>query len=80
MDCAPREELFKLREHVTHMEYRVGDALPPLDDVLGGSGGESRSRKSFVVDSGLVGQAISASSFRQSRGYCEYLFSYTYIR
>jgi len=34
----PREDVFKLREHVKHVEYRVVDTLPDWDDVAGESG------------------------------------------
>jgi hypothetical protein len=36
-----KEEILELREHVTHVEYRVGDALPLWDDISSGSGRES---------------------------------------
>ena len=43
-DRGPREpkEMSKLREHVTHVEYRGDDTLPPWDDIPGGSGGQSK--------------------------------------
>jgi len=32
-ELAPGKEVFKLREHVTHVEYRVDDAPPDWDDL-----------------------------------------------
>jgi hypothetical protein len=40
MDGGLTEDMVKLREHVTCMEYRVADAVPSWDDVPGGNGGE----------------------------------------
>jgi hypothetical protein len=41
-DRWPREleMLFELRKHVTHVTYRVDEALPPWDEIPGGSCGE----------------------------------------
>ena len=36
------DRVFKLREYVTHVEYRVGGARPAWDDVPGESSSESR--------------------------------------
>jgi hypothetical protein len=36
------EEMFRLREHVTHVEYRVGGVMPHWDDTPNGSGGEKK--------------------------------------
>ena len=36
-ELVPGMEVFKLREHVGHMEYRVDDALPDWDTIPGDS-------------------------------------------
>lgn len=40
-EFAPEKEVFKLREHVTHVECRVDDAPPDWDDVSDESSDES---------------------------------------
>ena len=37
-ELAPEKEVVKLREHVTHVDYRVDDTLPDWDDVSEGDG------------------------------------------
>ena len=40
-ELAPRKEVSKLREHVTHVVCKFGDAVPAWDDIPGKSGGEN---------------------------------------
>ena len=39
-ELAQKKKVLKLRKHVTRVEYRVDDALPPWDDVPGEGGSE----------------------------------------
>jgi hypothetical protein len=40
-DIRPNKEMFELKEHIVHVEFRFGDELPFWDEITGRSGGES---------------------------------------